>query len=185
MTDRTADNLARNIRQLREIRGMTQARLSAAATVPRPTIATLESGAANPTLSVLLKVACALQVTVEELIAPPRASARHYPAGALPETRRGKVVVRELLPDPIPNMGIERLFLPPGGRMTGIPHTPGTREYLTCESGEVELVASGESYRLNPGDVVVFRGDQKHSYHNPGLGPAVAYSVIALAPSIG
>ena len=185
MMDNTADNLARNIRQLREVRGMTQSRLSAASTVPRPTIATLESGAANPTLNVLLKVASALQVTVEELIAAPRASARHYPAGSLPEKRRGKVVVRELLPDPIPSMGLERMFLPPGERMTGVPHTPGTREYLTCESGEVELIASGESFRLAPGDVVVFRGDQKHSYHNPGRGPAVAYAVIALAPSIG
>ena len=69
--------------------------------------------------------------------------------------------------------------------MTGIPHTPGTREYLTCESGQIQLVASGESFVLDPGDVVVFRGDQKHSYHNPVLDPAVAYSVVALAPSIG
>lgn len=185
MIDKTAENLARNIRQLRDVRGMTQSRLSVASTVPRPTIATLESGAANPTLSVLLKVSSALQVTVEELIAAPRASARHYPAGSLPEKRRGGVIVRQLLPDPIPSLGLERMFLPAGGRLTGIPHTPGTREYLTCESGQVKLVASGESFRLEPGDVVVFRGDQKHSYHNPGRGPAVAYSVIALAPSIG
>jgi quercetin dioxygenase-like cupin family protein len=66
--------------------------------------------------------------------------------------------------------------------MTGIPHTPGTREYLTCESGQVELTESGRSWTLSPGDVVVFRGDQKHGYRNPGRARAVAYSVVALAP---
>ena len=58
---------------------------------------------------------------------------------------------------------------------------PGTREYLTCESGEIVLVAAGERWALSPGDVVVFRGDQRHSYHNPGVKPAVGYAVVVLA----
>ena len=69
----------------------------------------------------------------------------------------------------------------PKGKMTGVPHTPGTREYLTCESGEIVLVAAGERWSLTPGDVVVFRGDQRHSYHNPGAQPAVGYAVVVLA----
>ena len=67
--------------------------------------------------------------------------------------------------------------------MVGVPHTPGTREYLTCERGTVELAVAGERYRLDEGDVVSFRGDQRHGYHNPGKTPAVAYSVIAFAPT--
>ena len=65
--------------------------------------------------------------------------------------------------------------------MTGVPHTPGTREYLTCESGEIVLVAAGETWRLAEGDVVAFRGDQKHSYGNPGTRKAVGYSIVVLA----
>ena len=94
------------------------------------------------------------------------------------------MVVRKLLPDPIPSLVVERMSLAAGARMTGIPHTPGTREYLTCESGCIVLVASGEKFKLDVGDVLVFRGDQKHSYHNPGRTAAVAYSVVALAPSL-
>ena len=30
--------------------------------------------------------------------------------------------------------------------------------------------------------MVVFRGDQKHGYRNPGSAVAVAYSVVAFAP---
>ena len=77
------------------------------------------------------------------------------------------------------------MVLPPGARMAGVPHTPGTREYLTCERGTVELAVAGERYTLLEGDVVSFRGDQRHSYHNPGNATSVAYSAIAFAPVAG
>ena len=92
------------------------------------------------------------------------------------------MTIADLLPDPLTGLQIERFELPPGAGMTGVPHTPGTREYLCCERGTVALTASGETWRLSIGDVLVFRGDQKHSYHNPGRQTAVAYSVVALSP---
>ena len=70
--------------------------------------------------------------------------------------------------------------LPPRARMTGVPHTPGTREYFTCERGRLRLIAAGDRFELDPGDVVAFRGDQKHSYHNVGSGTAIGYSVVVL-----
>jgi transcriptional regulator with XRE-family HTH domain len=178
-----ASNLANNIRQLRESRGLTQEQMSRIADVPRPTWANLESGAANPTLSVLSRVAGALRVPVEELIAPPRAVVKLFKAGTLPSTTRGKVRLRKLLPDTIGGLEIDRMELPLGAYMAGVPHTPGTREYLCCESGRIQLTVSGESWELSPGDVVVFRGDQKHGYRNAGNSAAVGYSVVAIAPA--
>jgi transcriptional regulator with XRE-family HTH domain len=182
MHDKVAENLANNMRQLREARGITQQQMAGVAGIPRPTWANLESGAANPTLAVLVKVATALRVSVEELIGPPRSSARFYPAESLPARRRGKVLVRRLLPEATAGLVIERMDLAAGAQMSGTPHTPGTREYLTCESGAIELTESGTTWRLGPGDVVAFRGDRKHGYRNPGRGAAVAYSVVAFAP---
>jgi len=179
--DTVAERLARNVRTLREARSMTQAQVAKLAGLPRATWAHLESGAANPTLAVLDRVATAFQVTIEELVAKPRSEARHYPCATLEIKQRGPARVRKLLPDPIPGMEIDRIELPPRGRMVGVPHTPGTREYLTCESGAMLLVASGESYELAAGDVVAFRGDQRHSYVNPHAKPAVAFSVVVIA----
>lgn len=88
------------------------------------------------------------------------------------------MTVRQLVPDTIPGVQVERMELPFGARMAGVPHTAGTREYLCCERGRVELIASGEAWALDPGDVVVFRGDQRHGYANVGEGPAIAYSVV-------
>jgi transcriptional regulator with XRE-family HTH domain len=176
-----AARLGRNLKQLREARGATQAQMAKVADVPRATWANLESGTANPTLAVLDRVASALQVTLEELVAIPRAAAQLYPRGALPVRQRGEATVFKLLPDAVPGMEIDRIELPPGARMTGVPHTPGTREYLTCASGTIVLVAAGDRFELTVGDVVAFRGDQRHSYANPGPRPSVGFSVVALA----
>jgi len=182
--DTSARNLAQNLRRLRETRGLSQQRLSTLSGVPRATWANLESGGANPTLAVLTRVSATLQVSIEELIGPPKASCRRYTPDELPTKVRAGVSVRQLLPDTIPGLQIERMALPAGKQMVGVPHTPGTREYLTCERGAVELIVSGEIWRLDPGDVVVFRGDQRHSYRNPGEVDAVAYSAVVLAPAV-
>ena len=176
-----AVRLARNVRQLREARGMTQQQIAKLAGIPRATWGHLETGSANPTLLVLDRAATALQVPLEELTAAPRAFGRKYAKAALRMRRQGDGEIRQLLPDSIPGMLIERMELPPRGRVTGVPHMPGTREYLTCESGELTLSVAGEEWRLLPGDVLVFRGDQRHSYANPGARRAVGYSVVVLA----
>ncbi len=174
-------HLADNLRALRTARGFSQQRAAGLAGIPRATWATLETGSANPTLTVLVRVAGALQVRVEELIAPPRPTGRLYRAGGLAQRRRGGAVVRDLLPEKLPCAEMGRMELPAGASFTGVPHTAGTREYLTCEAGRLVLVTAGETFELDPGDVVVFRGDQRHSYRNPGRVAAVGYSVVLLA----
>jgi transcriptional regulator with XRE-family HTH domain len=173
--------LGDNLRQLRAARGLTQARVADSAGLPRPTYANLETGDANPTLAVLVRVAAALQVSLEELLSPPRAAVRFFPKGTLPIEKRGDVLITSLLPDVLPGLHIERMELAAGARMKGTPHVAGTREYLVCERGAVELVASGEAFRLGEGDAVVSRGDQAHSYRNSGNVKAIAYSAVVLA----
>lgn len=176
------DHLADNMRAIREARGLSQEQIAKIAGIPRATWTHLESGAANPTLAVLIKVANALQIRLDELLATPRQSARLLRADELPTRQRGPVAIRKLLPEPLPGLDLERMTLPAGARMAGVPHTPGTREYLTCERGVIELAVAGEKLTLGEGDVVIFRGDQRHAYHNPGTSLTIAYSAIAFAP---
>ena len=180
-----ADRVARNIRHLRSARGLTQAQAAAAAALPRATWANLESGGANPTLAVIHRAALALQVSIEELMAEPRASVELYRPDRLPARTRGGATIRQLLPDPLPGMSLERLELPPRASFAGVPHTPGTKEYLACESGSLVLAVAGRKLTLEPGDVVAFLGDQKHSYANPGPRPAVGYSAVLLVGARG
>lgn len=175
-------NLASNIRRLREAQGFTQQRMSELSEIPRPTWASLESGTANPTLTVLSKAAGALQVSIEELIGPPRTDIQHFRAKDVVERKRRGVRIRPLVPESLSGLEISRLELDGKARMVGVPHTPGTREYLTCESGHIELIASGEHWSLESGDMLVFRGDQRHTYYNPEPNEiAVAISVVCFS----
>src|SRR5262245_38969265 len=153
MKDMIASYIAENVKQLRQNRKLSQEQLSRLSGVPRPTWSNLESGTANPTVAVLIKVATALQVPIEELISPPKAVAKFYPAAAIPKQRRGGVLIRKLLPEHLQGLELDRMELAPDAHMTGTPHRMGTREYLACESGRVELVVAGEKYELSAGDV--------------------------------
>ncbi len=182
--DDTRAHLAANVRRLRESRGLSQQRIAKLSGVPRPTWASLESGSANPTLMVLSRVAAGLQVSIEELIGPPRTAVQLFRAGEIRSRKRGGAQLRALVPEAIPGLDISRMELAPAGQMVGVPHTPGTREYLTCESGRVELIVSGERWELGPADALVFRGDQRHTYRNPDARrPAVAITVVCFAPT--
>ena len=62
-------NLANNIKKLREAKGLSQEKLARLADVANNTLIKMESGEnQNPTLDTLKKVAQALGVSIEELI---------------------------------------------------------------------------------------------------------------------
>jgi transcriptional regulator with XRE-family HTH domain len=178
-----ARHLARNLASLRHTRGLTQDALAKAAAVPRSTIANLESGAGNPSLVVLVKVAGALGVPIDELLASPRAQVRHWPALEVPARHKGRGVrIRALVPEPMPDGLIEVMDFAPGAVTAGTPHLPGTREYFTCLTGRVHLTVGGDRHALAEGDVLAFPGNQPHSYANADASvPARGVSVVVLA----
>lgn len=177
-------NLAESILDLRSRRGLTQAALAKLADVPRSTIANLESGTGNPSLINLAKISKALSTSIEMLLASPRALCRLIPADQIKSVVRsqGDVVIVKLLPDPVPGMEIDKIELNPGARMRGVPHAAGTKEYLHCLQGEINIVVAQENYRLHRGDVLSFPGEIHHSYENVGKGKAIGLSVVAIAP---
>jgi len=178
-----ASHLARNLASLRHTRSLTQDALAKAAAVPRSTIANLESGAGNPSLVVLVKVAAALGVPIDELLASPRALVRRWPASEVATRQKGRgVSIRELVPEPVPDEMMEVMDFEPASRQVKNSHLPGTREFFTCLDGRVNLMVAGTRYELGEGDVLAFPGNQPHSYQNAdALAPARGVSVVVLA----
>jgi transcriptional regulator with XRE-family HTH domain len=185
MLERTSSNLAANIKRLRERRDLTQQQLAELSGVPRPTIANLESGTANPTLLVLLKVADSLAASIEELVGGGGLAMTVHRARTLPERKRARATLRQLIPDGFRPAEFERLELAPRGKLGARPESPGSREVLACESGEIDLIAAGETLRLGAGDVVALGADQQRDYVNRGRGTAVAYRLVATAGAAG
>jgi transcriptional regulator with XRE-family HTH domain len=172
-------HLARNVAALRHARGLTQRDLAAAAAVPRSTVTSLESGTGNPSLQSLLKVAHALAVPLDELLAAPRAAVRLWRATEFTPRHKGHgVTLRSLVPEPVPNEQMELMTLDAGAVMTGTPHLPATREYFTCLDGEAALIVAGEMHTLQAGDTLAFPGHLPHSYLNRTSAPARGVSLV-------
>ena len=181
--ERVGQHLARNLVALRQARRLTQDALAASAGVPRSTIANLESGEGNPSLAVLVKVAGALGVPIDELLASPRAMVRRWTRGEVGTRQKGRgVTIRELVPEPVPDEMMEVMDFAPGAVMGGTPHLPGTREFFTCLEGRVNLFVAGDRYELAAGDVLAFPGNLPHSYQNPdAVAAARGVSLVILA----
>jgi transcriptional regulator with XRE-family HTH domain len=178
-----ASHLARNLASLRHTRSLTQEGLARQAGVPRSTIANLESGEGNPSLAVLVKVAQALGVPIDELLASPRAMVRRWKAEEVVLRSKGRgVSIRPLVPEPVPDSVLEVMDFEPGAVMGGTPHLPGTREFFTCLAGKVTVMVAGERYAVGTGDVLAFPGNLPHSYQNADAqATARGVSVVVLA----
>ena len=179
---RVCEYLSQNLVQLRQKQGLTQGDLAKRAGVPRSTIAHMESGSGNPTLINLTAVAAALRMSLEELLSPPRPACKLVKARELERLSRGQgtgTLIR-LLPDPVPGLLMDRMEIEIAGRIGGVPHLSGTKEYFTCISGEVTVYVGGTAFCVQEGDVLAFPGDQAHSYNTTGNRKAVCLSVVAL-----
>ena len=95
---------------------------------------------------------------------------------------KGGVLIRKMLPDPIPGMEIDYVTLQPNSRMKGVPHMTGSKEYTICTRGTISVFVGGETYDCQPGDCLAFYGDQAHSYYNPGKSKAEFVGVVVLTP---
>ncbi|MFY1576532.1 helix-turn-helix domain-containing protein [Verrucosispora sp. WMMD703] len=152
------------LRALRKQRGITLNELSDATGISVSTLSRLESGQRRPTLELLLPLARAHQVPLDELVGAP--------AVGDPRVR----------PRPIVRHGIT--FLPLTRRPGGLqafkqilpPHTPAEAqpqthegyEWLYVLSGQLRLRLGEHDLLLTPGEVAEFDTRIPHCVTNPG-----------------
>lgn len=157
MADDTSTLLAGNIKRLREESGLSQKALAEQSGVPRPTIAHLESGQANPTLSVVLKVAASLGVSVDGLVDPGEApvvilSPRTLPVERTSRVRRVKLMSGAPLRDP----EVERVTVKAGGRVH-LQVSSSAPAVVVCERGEFSIICGPLEEKLGPEHVAYVR----------------------------
>ena len=178
--------LGQNLKRLRRRQGYSLDRLSQLSGVSRAMIGQIETAKSVPTISLLSKVAKALDVEFANLL-------------ALQETRAPVVFRAErarLLTSDGGQFSSRALFSSEAGsgvefheiRLAALheeahaAHAPGTRENLIVVKGEVELsLNSGAPVTLGQGDAIEFDADIAHSYRNSGNGEAIAYLVSTRA----
>ena len=165
--DDLSTRLAHNLKALRESRDLSQKALAEQSGVPRPTIAHLESGQANPTLSVALRVARALGIRLDELVEEGEApikvlSLRNLPAQRLPRLRRVALPLGGARED-----AAERVVMKAGGRLAIDPE--GGQMLLVAERGDFVLEAGNVQVELPAECAAILRGPVECVAREPGV----------------
>lgn len=158
--------ISTNVKALRAKRSYTQKQLATLCDIPRTTLTNIESGQGNPSLSNVIKIANALNVSIDLLVNPPIPSTLLIKEDELPRVIKGQTEIFKLLPEKIKGVDIDRVVLGPNEIFRGTPHLNGTREYMSVLEGQVEVRLNGECYTVNKNDLLAFPGDVNHSYKN-------------------
>ncbi len=157
------------IRAIRDERNLTQQQLSALAHISRATLATIEKDDANPSLAVVHKIACALKVSIDELIVENHQRIRLLKQKDMRKIESNDHIYYSTEVSAANNHRfLQNIFsIKAKSCYQGKPHPPGSEEYLHILEGEVILEAGGEKIHLLTGDSASFGGNIHHSYSNP------------------
>lgn len=167
--DKTID-VGKQIRLLRENRGLSQQALAASSGLSRNTLSLIERGQTSPTVSTLKSLASALLVDINAFFQPiDEINIVYTKAGHRPHLRLDHGTLADL------GLGmLEQLVTPlllqlePGAR-SGPPLTHDGQDFLYCLSGEIFYSVNGRGYLLEPGDSIFFDGQLPHAFRNAGI----------------
>jgi len=161
--------VAREIRAHREARGLSLTAAARRAGLSKTILATIESGAGNPSLDTLARIARALDVSVGTLLAeddPVRSKLIRRDSGEWISFESG-IGGRLIYVD-----GRERrlealeMRLEPGRHYRSRAHAPGTEELVICLHGTLTVGPAGHEERLAESDALHFAADIAHSYRS-------------------
>jgi transcriptional regulator with XRE-family HTH domain len=162
------------LRALRRRRGTTLAQLSDATGISVSTLSRLESGHRRPTLELLLLLARAHQVPLDELVgAPPTGDPRIHPR---PIRRHGMT----FLPLTRRPGGVQafKQIIPPGLRAEPELQVHEGYDWIYVLSGRLRLVLGEHDMLLDPGEVAEFDTRVPHWFGNPGPEPVEILSLF-------
>jgi transcriptional regulator with XRE-family HTH domain len=181
--------LGERVRAERERRGLSAEVLAARSRVSRSMLYEIERGRKAPTVLVLDRIATALGTSLARLLDDERAGR------VVPLPREEQSVARaeagwerRILSPALPGIEFEFMRTTLGPRVDAgafDPHSPGSREYVAVESGDLELTIDGQPYQLRAGDAIYYQGDCRHGFRNPRAEPCVYYLVMDLPARSG
>jgi transcriptional regulator with XRE-family HTH domain len=173
--DDVLDAVGPRLRRLRQDRGTTLSQLAEETGISVSTLSRLESGQRRPTLELLLPLARAYQVQLDELVdAPPTGDPRiharpirHHGAVVIPLSRRpgGVQAFKQIAPEGWP-----------GGEVTQQTHEGYDWVYVL--SGRLRLVLDDQDFVLEAGEVAEFDTRIPHWFGNPGPAPVETLSLF-------
>ncbi len=163
--------VSQNIKLIREQKKLTLDMAANVTGVSRSMLAQIEKGDANPTISVLWKIANGYKVAFTSLVEQKNETAiviRTDTSEQIIEGDGKYLNYPVFLFDEQRAFETYRIVILVDGSLNAEPHLAGTEEYITVFGGNVEIKVKDQVYHLAKGDSIRFAADVSHSYRNIG-----------------
>ncbi len=168
-----------NLRQFRVNRGISMEALAKQIGVSKLTLIKIEHGEANPTLSVIWKIANGLNIPITTLLSIESEVSIARKKDGLKLISSDDVFIAEPLFRSHNLTELYRGYLQPGGEYVSEAHQPGVMEFITVMSGQLTVEVDGDTYHLEEYDSIRFKGDRLHKYVNPASSLTILHFVIS------
>jgi transcriptional regulator with XRE-family HTH domain len=170
--DATLSQIGHRLRRAREKKNISLAGLSRATGVSKSTLSRLESGHRKPSLELLLPVAAALAVPLDQIVAAPRVVDPRMSRGP---RRAGRIIIPLSRTQGEPKA--YKLTIP-AGESEPLPRTHPGYEWLYVLSGRLRLVLGESDLILGPGEAAEFDTRHPHWFGSTGHGSVEALSLF-------
>ncbi|MFC9895165.1 helix-turn-helix domain-containing protein [Nocardia sp. NPDC127579] len=169
----TLAGIGPRVKALRTRRDMTLTALAASTGISKSTLSRLESGQRKASLELLLPVALALGVPLDELVAAPTiADPRVHPTAR----KVNGTTVMPLTRQPGPLQAYKMII--PADRCEPDPRVHDGHEWLYVLSGRLRLILAEHDLILGPGETAEFDTRQPHWFGSTGRGPVEILSLF-------
>jgi transcriptional regulator with XRE-family HTH domain len=170
------------IRSLREGKNLSLRELSQECGLSINAISKIERGETSPTVASLQKISSALGVHITDFfterpnqttVFTPRHNAMHM---------QGEGYLIAGLGNGMPHQKLEpfRITIKPGVGTTSYPAVHFGEEFVHCIDGELRYFVGNQSYLLKPGDSLLYKASQPHSWQNDSSKKATIIMVFEI-----
>lgn len=175
-----AQQVGATLRSIRKEREMSLQDLAEVTDVSKLTLGKIERGEANPSLTVIWKIANGLSIPISSLLAEKEevVISRRNEGNKVLSSNEDLTLEPMFTNSGYVSLETHRAFLKPGGQYYAEAHQEGVVEYVTVMEGKATVQVLEETYELTMYDSIKFKADQCHGYLNPNLEQAVLHFVM-------
>lgn len=166
------DRVGPRLQRLRKLRGMTLSSLAAATGISKSTLSRLETGQRRPSLEVLLPLAQAYRVPLDDLVGAPEVGDPRI------RLKPRRVNGRTVLPLTRPGGVQAWKIVIPASQTKPSPRTHDGFEWLYVLSGRMRLILGDQDLVLSAGEAAEFETQVPHWFGSTGDGPAEVLSIF-------
>ena len=173
-------NVGQVIRSLRDKKGLSLRDLAGQSGLSVNAISKIERGVNSPTVASLHQLASALEIHIRDLFYQNINEVHVYVKANEVTTLESDGLKIESLGSGLPNQQLDpfKMIIQTKGGATTEPVSHSGEEFIYCLKGKLEYFVGESKFILEPGDRLLFKATQPHSWRNLGSEPAEVILVL-------